>query len=770
MLALAWLLAAATLASAQPALERSDLEAWAEDLRAEDPAKRARAVERLGHLPPSALGAIDARVAYTRRQIIPGEDGYDALRAFRHATGSRRADDMVDIEPGILPTLAERRDAIIGRSAERLLLIRSLERMGTLEAQRRIGDVLALTPEMWRWERRRIVHRHGEALLPALVVLRGHDDRDVRRWARVSIDELGMSNPATALQTEDLGRLAELVGAYAEIRELDAMPVTISFVDHPDDRVREAARAAMEAYGRNALWQFRIAFRHKLDEEAPLEWGWRRTMRALYERLDERRLAPVNARIDAALEALEAGRHEEAERALDAVLRDAPEPPRPGIVGDALLRLGVARGDELGGLRRALWLAPDAPEAARWRGRRIFLEAEADRARGVLDAEGYREAARLDPRAEHGERVAELLGEEVPVEAAPRAEGGEAAVAEAAPGGRGWVWLLALGLFGGALFVLRRDLAQVARKLGAKARSRAAASAEKSAGSSAGSEDALEDPEAAPGRGARLRARLAAGLAAGRERASEWMSRSAGLRRLRRAWTIWRGRTGRTSSSDRAQGRAHAAGGRPSPRRPERKTRAAAKGPRPKTTARAAKAVDAPTWLFGGSGAGRESGAPAAPGPAETERAASEPAEPRRAASTQLGSEGSTQGAPGGVEALIFGAARAPARPRGPASPQPVDAAQALVLGGAHDTWVATPDAPDATEPGLAPRGASDTWVQEGGAADGEAPSEGAEGPRTEPDVPAPTGPEGAASDPMAALLLGSPTESDTLPGAPAPH
>ena len=92
------------------------------------------------------------------------------------------------------------------------------------------------------------------------------------------------------------------------------------------------------------------------------------------------------------------------------------------------------------------------------------------------------------------------------------------------------------------------------------------------------------------------------------------------------------------------------------------------------------------------------------------------------------------------------------------------------MLGGAHDTWVATPDAPDATEPGLAPRGASDTWVQEGGAADGEAPSEGAEGPRTEHDVPAPTGPEGAASDPMAALLLGSPTESDTLPGAPAPH
>ncbi|MEO0325393.1 MAG: hypothetical protein AAF447_20725, partial [Myxococcota bacterium] len=375
----------ASTARAQPhvaaAPDRAQLEHWAAELRAPEPEVREEAWRRLTTLPAEALPAIDARLAYTRRQEIPEEDGYDALRAFRHAMGSLRADDMVDIAPGVLPALAERRDPVIARTAERLAYLRSLEALGSHAALRRVGDVLALTPRMWRWERRRLVARAGLALGPALVSLTVHGDTNVRVWAGWGLRQLGLQSPGAAVQSLEGEGLADLFGAYADARDFDAMPVIVDFVGHPDRALRDAARAAMERFAHNGIWQLRRAFKNQLGREADPEWGWVRTQRELYDGLDAERLAPITEALDAALAASGAA----ALAGADAVLQAAPLHPRrhelapvyAGAAPDAEPAEARRR------LRRALALAPEAMEARTWTQRLGDVERRLDAARGV---------------------------------------------------------------------------------------------------------------------------------------------------------------------------------------------------------------------------------------------------------------------------------------------------------------------------------------------------------------------------------------------------
>ncbi len=417
---------------AQEEIHIDDIVRWAADLRSDDGTVRRRAYERLSHLPESALPAIAERIEQTRRQIVPAQDGREALRAFRHAVGSRRADDMVDIAPGVLPVLEERRSREFGRTAERLLLLRSLEAMGTVEAQRRIADIFSLTNEMWRWEQRRVVHRMGVRLLPGLILARGHHDRGVRLWARGHIRKLGMKDPANALRVEDPELLAQIINAYAEVKDLDTMPLILSYVGHEDRRIREAARAAFESFGRNGIWQLREGIRKQLGHTPDARWGWRRTMRELFDGLDERRLAPYSRRLDQAQEALRDGDHERAKELLDGLLRDAPRPPRATEVAAAYAEIATAL-DEPRLLRRACWLAPEALQADAWRARLMLIEAEADRARGVVDVEAYRFALEHDSKERTRALAREVMGDDE----APKLEGDPADGGEPA-------WLVAL--------------------------------------------------------------------------------------------------------------------------------------------------------------------------------------------------------------------------------------------------------------------------------------------------------------------------------------
>ena len=124
---------------------------------------------------------------------------------------------------------------------------------------------------------------------------------------------------------------------------------------------------------------------------------------------------------DEALAAMESGDHATAKTKLDQLLLAAPEPPRVNDVAGAYATLS-AELEDLSLLRRAVWLAPDHPDQSRWRGRLELAEAEADRERGFIDPDAYREALRLDPSDSTRDAVADVLGDDEAEELAPDVE------------------------------------------------------------------------------------------------------------------------------------------------------------------------------------------------------------------------------------------------------------------------------------------------------------------------------------------------------------
>lgn len=387
-----------------------DLEAMASALGSDDAGVRRDAIQSLRTLPVDALGAIAARLERLRRSRPSREEADAALTAFRRATGSRRADDLVDIADGVEAVLAVRRDAATLRMAEPLLLLRSLERMGSVEALRLVPVVFGLDGDVWRMESRRVTLRLGDRVAAAAIYARSLDGNpEARAWARWTSERLGLDAPGTLVQRLGPVELADVIEAYGATRTLSALPVVASFVDAEQRRVREAARGALRAYRQNGIWVARELFETRLGESADLRWSWERTLDELFARLDAARAEHVRAALAEASTALERGDRAGARQALDRALLRSPDlASREAAVLYA--RLADGGGDEASALfRRALAIAPDAPEAPFWQGRLEYAEARAALARGVLDVDAFVRAAELAPECLECVEVAERL-------------------------------------------------------------------------------------------------------------------------------------------------------------------------------------------------------------------------------------------------------------------------------------------------------------------------------------------------------------------------
>jgi hypothetical protein len=382
------------------------VERLAQGLRSDEPGVREKALRSLSRLDVRALPAIRARAAELGRAPLDADQARGALHAFRHATGSRRADDAVDLIEGVLPVLAQRGDAVAVGMAERLALMRALEGMGTLEAGEVLCDLMGLEQEHpwpWRWEARRIAERMGsERALPTLMVATVHRNRFVRRWGLEALEAHPPPGPGDALRrAEERGpvAVADLLRAWGKARVMDAMPTVTAFVNDPRRKVREAARAGVEGYGRNIIWQLRRAYHLQTGREAERSWSTERTRTELYAAVDRERLRPARAALAAGLEALEAGDVAAMEAHFERALRDAPGEASVGAAMAAgWAALGdrrMAAGDYDGAARtyrRALWTAPEGDERAAWNARLTLAEAEADLSAGVVDVAGFRTA------------------------------------------------------------------------------------------------------------------------------------------------------------------------------------------------------------------------------------------------------------------------------------------------------------------------------------------------------------------------------------------
>jgi tetratricopeptide (TPR) repeat protein len=317
--------------------------------------------------------------------------------------GSLRADENVDVIPGLPRVLSEDREPITVAMVERRLLARSLVDMASIEAAPVLGDIIATDAEAWRWEWRRMVWRLGHRGLPMLLMLDDHRDEGARRWARWGLREIGLADPGRAIQTEDMRLLAEIIRAYGTRLDMDAMRVVVGFVTHDRAQVRNAARWATERYGRNAIWQLRRVYRNLTGAHADRSLGWEATAALLYAAHDQERLAPVRAELDRGHAALAAGDLDTMREKYDAVLVATPDLPRraelaPGYAALAARALG--RGDITEAerfYRRALRLSPTHPEAASFRAQLRFLDAERRLASGIADLGAYQAVLVEDP-------------------------------------------------------------------------------------------------------------------------------------------------------------------------------------------------------------------------------------------------------------------------------------------------------------------------------------------------------------------------------------
>jgi tetratricopeptide (TPR) repeat protein len=426
-LAIGWGVLALSCASAVRAepvvgvlgLGEPELARIAAQLASPDAGARQLAYRTLSELHEESLSGVGARLRkLARRRPAP-----DAIRAalseFRRALGSRSAEDAIDIAPGVLPVLERKRDASTLAAAEPLLLLRALERLATREAGQLMGELLVLDEAgVWERELRLARERVGMALLPSLIALRSSPEPRVRSWAQAGVRALGMEDPITATSLPDATLAAGVVRAYGEPLDYQAMPRVVRLVGSDKRQIRDAARATVARFGKNAIWQLRELYDEVAGQPAERGWTTAKTASELYAALDREQIENSETLLAQGLSKFVAGELDAMRERFDRLLALDPDfdgraKMAPGYAALAALRfeqnqLAAARD----AYQRALRLAPDAQEARALRGQLAFVDAELALSRGVADLDGYRAALQHAPALSPAERALdELSGE-----------------------------------------------------------------------------------------------------------------------------------------------------------------------------------------------------------------------------------------------------------------------------------------------------------------------------------------------------------------------
>jgi tetratricopeptide (TPR) repeat protein len=408
-----WLLCAPAAAAPRlltvEGLDAQELGRLAAHLADADEARRDAAYRTLRELHGESLPGIEARLAALRRQHLDSDVAKAALSTFRRALGSRRGDDGLDIAPGVAKVLAspEARVPATLRMAEAVLLLRAIEHIAGRAVAPALASMFTLDePGVWDTELGLARRRAGLALLPALITLRSHEDPRVRAFAQSGIRALDMDDPALATNVSDAHLAAEIVRAYTEPLDFQAMPAVVRLVNADKQELRDAARLAVQRYGKNAIWQLRQLYSEVTGTSPDRRWDTERTAQALYAALDSATTKEADALLAKGLAYETAGKLDPMQRSFDQMLARFPRYPGRAKLAPGYAALGqsfLAR-DQLGAARdayqRALRLAPDAPEAEARRAQLAFIDAEIGESHGVVDLHGYDEALQHEPEME----------------------------------------------------------------------------------------------------------------------------------------------------------------------------------------------------------------------------------------------------------------------------------------------------------------------------------------------------------------------------------
>jgi tetratricopeptide (TPR) repeat protein len=248
----------------------------------------------------------------------------------------------------------------------------------------------------------RLVKRMGERAVPALIEARRDPSPVTRGWAASALDALDKRTPGDAVQTTDNQVLAGVLLAYGHVRDLDALPVVLSFVGSERAPVRAAARESTLAYGDLASKRLRAAYAALMTEDFAPDALAADMAQKLFGASDRLRLEEVHGLLDRGLAARRAGQLTEAVSSLDAALAREPMLDRRAEAAPAYLEYAISR--ELSDrdaavayLRKALRVDPSGPTSSRVRSELAYLEGADLAERGISEPEAFERALALDP-------------------------------------------------------------------------------------------------------------------------------------------------------------------------------------------------------------------------------------------------------------------------------------------------------------------------------------------------------------------------------------
>ncbi|NOU31675.1 MAG: hypothetical protein HOO96_27555 [Polyangiaceae bacterium] len=389
---------APTGAEARAALSQDELSAMLAKVTGDGelPARQA-AVKDVVNLGQDALPAIHKRLEAERRTSTIGVS--NAMKALKEENEGRMNADGFDLVEAVFRS--KKKDAGAKTILVTATLIRTLARIGSTQATR---ELVALTDDhggAFRPEITRQVKALGEVFVPALIEAR-RSSQEIRRWANLQLEGLGKKTAGDAAQVKSSQVLCDVLRAFGNIHDVEALAVILSFVNSDRAQVRAAAREALASYGGDGLWKLREAYQNLTGKPTPDGWGAEQVAKELFLAYDRVRLQEVYDLLESGLKKQKEGDLDGATQDFDKVLARQPLLDRRSEMVAGYMAYGAknAEADRVKALavyRKAARLDPDKDRKAQIDSQIAYLEAMELETRGVYDAAMFKSALQLDP-------------------------------------------------------------------------------------------------------------------------------------------------------------------------------------------------------------------------------------------------------------------------------------------------------------------------------------------------------------------------------------
>ena len=280
--------------------------------------QKKEAVHALLELEADSLEMIRQKFEEFRR--VPAHEIYNLVQQARKSTTQHG--DLLQV---LLSFPSHPESAFFQKVALTVVsLLHTLAHIGTTPA---IGMMLTIVDDYnsaFQEEIEQIVQMLDDRSVAALIETRRNPNPKVRRWSYSQLEAMNKRLPINAVQTKSNQFLADILRAFGNIHDMDAVELVLSFANSDRVQVRTAARESIYTYGQHAIWKLRETYLSLTEQNAPERWSAHRLAKKIFSTYDLHRLKSLHSLLDAALEQSHTGRIEESIKSFDKILSKEP--------------------------------------------------------------------------------------------------------------------------------------------------------------------------------------------------------------------------------------------------------------------------------------------------------------------------------------------------------------------------------------------------------------------------------------------------------------